>query len=129
MLCEPCLASAHAQMLDDDVVRVHVDTAADQRDTGRRCRLAGDRDVGIAYVEHVTGQIDHATDLEHDRARLGQLDRGFKGPRSVGVERRDAHDATAVPARRQRRSRADPKIDRRLRRRFAGRRAMLTIGS
>src|SRR6185369_906715 len=108
MLGKTGLAGSHAQVLDDDVARAHVDAAADQRDAGRRRRLAGNRDVRISQFERVAGQIDHPADLEYDHPRHVELDRRLQRPFAVGGQRRDANDAPAATTRRPRRSRAVP---------------------
>jgi hypothetical protein len=59
-------AGAHADVADDDVVRAHVEPAADERDAGRRRRLPRDREEGLADLEFGAAEVDHAADLEDD---------------------------------------------------------------
>ena len=50
-----------------------VDAPADERDAGRRRRLARNRQAGLDELYFVPVQIDDAAHLEHDDARTARL--------------------------------------------------------
>ena len=63
-------------MLNDDVVRLDDQSAADEGDAGIGGGLAGDGCMGLAQNEGLAPKIDDAADFEDDQARAGGLDRG-----------------------------------------------------
>ena len=75
MLRHAGVAGAHADVLDDHVVRGDVDAAADQRDARRRRGLAGDGQEGLVDLERLHAEVDDAADFEHDDARTLGLQR------------------------------------------------------
>jgi len=92
------LARTHANVLEDHIVRVDPDAAANKGDARTRRRLSGNGHEGFVDANRFAVQIDHAADLEDDDpGPLGAHGPG-KGLGAIGVEVRHSNDASASSA-------------------------------
>ena len=74
------------------------EAAADDGDARRRCRLAGNCEVGIADNHFVIAHVDDTANLEDNNAGTVSLKRGAQGTRTVARQSCDADDFPASAA-------------------------------
>ena len=96
------VARPDAQVLDDHVVGLHINAAANQRDARRRGRLPRNRDVRMVDRDCLLLEIDDTAHFEHDDPRAFFCDGFPQASRSVIVQRGDPHDLAAAAAIRDR---------------------------
>ena len=81
-----CISHSEEKVLHDDVMGIEGYSSADDRDSGTRCCLTGNRDIRILDFDLLLLEIDDSTDFEDDDSRT----LGFKGfserSLSLGIE-------------------------------------------